>query len=194
GADSEVSSITIYPKDFDSKAKITAYLDQYNEGKDKADQVIYTDLAAMVTSAIGTMVDVTSTVLIVFASISLVVSSVMIGIIIYVSVVERTKEIGTLRSLGARKKDVSRLFIMESVTIGFLAGAIGVLFTYVLSVPINLILNHVFSEYDLGSIALLNPAHALILIIVSMVLTYIAGLIPSALAGKKDPVLCLRSE
>ncbi len=194
GADSEVSSITIYPKDFDSKAKITAYLDQYNEGKDKVDQVIYTDLAAMVTSAIGTMVDVTSTVLIVFASISLVVSSVMIGIIIYVSVVERTKEIGTLRSLGARKKDVSRLFIMESVTIGFLAGAIGVLFTYVLSVPINLILNHVFSEYDLGSIALLNPAHALILIIVSMVLTYIAGLIPSALAGKKDPVLCLRSE
>ena len=163
-------------------------------GKDEADQIIYTDVAGTITVAVGTIIDVISTVLIVFASISMVVSSVMIGIIIYVSVIERTKEIGTLRSVGARKKDVARLFIMESVSIGILAGVLGVLCTYLLSIPINAILNSIFAGYELGAIASLNPLHGLILIAISALLTFVAGLIPARIAGRKDPVLCLRTE
>ena len=194
GTDSGVSSITIYPVGFDAKDEILTYLDAYNVGKDEADQIIYTDVAGTITVAVGTIIDVISTVLIVFASISMVVSSVMIGIIIYVSVIERTKEIGTLRSVGARKKDVARLFIMESVSIGILAGVLGVLCTYLLSIPINAILNSIFASYELGAIASLNPLHGLILIAISALLTFVAGLIPARIAGRKDPVLCLRTE
>lgn len=194
GTDAGVTSITIYPKDYDSKDRIIAFLDAYNEGKDESEQIVYSDIAGTVTSIIGTIVDVVSAVLIVFASISLIVSSVMIAIIIYVSVIERTKEIGTLRAVGARRRDVTRLFIMESVTIGLLAGVIGVLATYILSIPINLILNSIFSSYSLGAIANLNPVHGLILIAISVALTFIAGYIPSKMAGRKDPVTCLRTE
>lgn len=194
GTDADVSSITIYPKDFESKDKILAYLDSYNQGKDEEDQIIYTDVAGTVTGMVGTMVEVISTVLIVFASISLAVSSVMIGIIVYVSVIERTKEIGTLRSVGARKKDVSRLFIMESVAIGILSGVIGVLATYILSIPINAVINAIYSDFSIGNIALLNPLHGLLLIAISAVLTFIAGMIPARIAGRKDPVKCLRTE
>lgn len=194
GADPGVTSITIYPVDFKKKAKLLAYLDTYNEGKALSDKVVYSDVASVLTDSIGTMVSVISTVLIVFASISLVVSSVMIGIIVYVSVIERTKEIGTLRSIGARKKDVASLFIMESVTIGALAGIFGVLMVYLLSIPINAIINAVYSQFDIGTIALLNPLHGLGLIAISVLLTFVAGLLPSRIAGNKDPVTCLRTD
>ena len=142
----------------------------------------------------GTMVDIVSYVLIAFAAISLVVSSVMISIITYVSVIERTKEIGILRSIGARKKDVSRLFKAETFVIGLIAGVIGVLVSYILCVPINLILNSLFPEVQIGNIANLNPLAALVLILISIGLTFLSGWIPSRIAAKKDPVICLRSE
>ena len=142
----------------------------------------------------GTMVDIVSYVLIAFAAISLVVSSVMISIITYVSVIERTKEIGILRSIGARKKDVSRLFKAETFVIGLIAGVIGVLVSYILCVPINLILNSLFQEVQIGNIANLNPLAALVLILISIGLTFLSGWIPSRIAAKKDPVICLRSE
>ena len=140
------------------------------------------------------MVDIVSYVLIAFAAISLVVSSVMISIITYVSVIERTKEIGILRSIGARKKDVSRLFKAETFVIGLIAGVIGVLVSYILCVPINLILNSLFQEVQIGNIANLNPLAALVLILISIGLTFLSGWIPSRIAAKKDPVICLRSE
>ena len=140
------------------------------------------------------MVDIVSYVLIAFAAISLVVSSVMISIITYVSVIERTKEIGILRSIGARKKDVSRLFKAETFVIGLIAGVIGVLVSYILCVPINLILNSLFPEVQIGNIANLNPLAALVLILISIGLTFLSGWIPSRIAAKKDPVICLRSE
>lgn len=193
GTDTGISSISIYPKDFNAKNKILDYLDTYNTNKSESDQIIYTDAAGTVLTAVSTMVNMISTVLIIFASISLVVSSVMIGIIIYVSVIERTKEIGTLRSIGARKLDVSNLFVMESVTIGFLAGVIGIVLTYLISVPINIVVNNIYSTYSIGNIAFLNPLHALILVLLSTLLTFIAGAIPSGIAGRKDPVKCLRT-
>ena len=140
------------------------------------------------------MINVISIVLIIFASISLLVSCVMTGIITYVSVIERTKEIGILRAVGARKKDVGRLFEAESCIIGGLAGIIGCLFAYIVCFPINQILNHIYPEYNLGGIASLNPLHALILIIISILLTFFSGLIPARVAAKKDPVIALRSE
>lgn len=201
GSDTSVGSITIYPIDFKTKEKLIEYLNLYNttpkaDGRmlEEKDQIIFTDVSAMISDSIGTMVSMTSTVLICFASISLVVSSVMIGIIIYVSVLERTKEIGILRSVGARKKDIGRLFKMESVAIGFMAGVIGVVMTYLISIPINIIVNNIYSDYDIGNIASLRFYYALILITVSSLLTYISGLFPSRSAAKKNPVKCLRSE
>lgn len=201
GTDTSVGSITIFPMDFKRKEEILTYLDRYNATPDQngnplaeEDKIIYTDVSAMLSDSIGTMVSMISTVLISFASISLVVSSVMIGIIIYVSVLERTKEIGILRSVGARKRDIGRLFKMESVAIGFMAGAFGVAVTYVLSFPINAIVNALYPDYDVGSIASLRYYYALLLIAVSSLLTYLAGLLPSRSAAKKNPVKCLRSE
>lgn len=194
GTDSEITSLTIYPKDFDSKNKIIAYLDAWNQGKDEKDQVVYNDVAGLATSMVSDMVQIVSAVLIVFASISLVVSSVMIGIITYVSVIERKKEIGILRSIGARKKDVGILFIAEATMIGFLAGAIGVLISYLLTIPINLVMGTIFPDLGLGMIANLNPFHAVLMILVSIFLTFVAGLIPSRIASKKNPVECLRTE
>jgi putative ABC transport system permease protein len=189
-----VTTITIYPTDYDAKLYVVEKLKAYNTDKAEADQIVYTDVGQTATDIVGQIVQVISAVLIAFASISLVVSSVMIGIIIYSSVVERTKEIGILRSIGARKKDVGRLFKAEAVIIGFMSGVIGVVMTYIISVPISLTMDHQFPQNQLGMIALLNPLHAVLLILISMILTYIASLIPSRIAAKKDPVTCLRTE
>jgi putative ABC transport system permease protein len=140
------------------------------------------------------MIDVISAVLIVFASISLVVSSVMTAIITYVSVIERTKEIGVLRACGARKVDVGRLFEAECIITGFVAGLIGIGCTYLACIPINQILDHLYPKNNLNSIAQLNPWHALILLALSILLAFVSGFIPSRIAAKKDPVECLRSE
>ena len=148
----------------------------------------------MATDMVGEIVQVISAVLIAFASISLVVSAVMISIIIYSSVVERTKEIGVLRSIGARKMDVGRLFKAEAIIIGLLAGLFGIVCTYLFSLVISALLNNAFPTVSLGQICFLNPLHALLLIVVSVFLTYLASLIPARIAAKKDPVTCLRSE
>ncbi|MCI2068438.1 MAG: ATP-binding cassette domain-containing protein [Bacilli bacterium] len=199
GTDTSVSSITIYPTNFNQKQNILSYLDQWNyqaDGSKKAetDQVKYTDLAGTLFSSLEMLVNIISTVLITFASISLVVSSVMIGIITYTSVIERTKEIGILRAIGARKKDIGRLFKAEAVIIGFFSGLVGDLFAYLICLPINQIINGLNLGMDLSHIASLSPWHALILLAVSSVLTFIASLIPSSFAAKKDPVVALRTE
>ena len=189
-----VSSITIYPTDYESKLDLIEKMDEYNKGRPESEQVIYTDVGSMATDMVGEIVQVISAVLIAFAAISLVVSSVMISIIIYSSVVERTKEIGILRSIGARKKDVGRLFKAEAIIIGLLSGLFGILCTYLFSLGISAILNSLFPQVALGQICFLNPLHALILLLVSAFLTYLASLVPSRIAAKKDPVTCLRSE
>lgn len=189
-----VSSITIYPSDYDSKLYLIEKMNEYNQGRPEEEQVIYTDVGGLATDMVGEIVQVISAVLIAFAAISLVVSSVMIAIIIYSSVVERTKEIGILRSIGARKKDVGRLFKAEAIIIGALSGLFGIACTYLFSLGISAILNGLFPQVSLGQICFLNPLHALILLLVSVFLTYLASLVPSRIAAKKDPVTCLRSE
>lgn len=185
------SGILIYPNSFDGKEAIINILDTYNVGLDDATQINYVDSVAAAVTMIKTVMDSISAVLVAFASISLFVSSVMIGIITYTSVLERTKEIGILRSIGARKKDISRVFNAESILIGFFAGTLGVLITYMLVPIIN-----IFLEEPTGNsnIAQLFYLHAILLIIISITLTFIAGLIPSKIAAKKDPVAALRSE
>ena len=146
----------------------------------------------MMFGMLNTMVDAVSYVLIAFTSISLIVSSVMIGIITYISVVERTKEIGVLRSLGASKFDIANVFNAETFLIGLFAGLIGIGVTYLLSIPLNLILGSLIA--DVGALVILKPLHALLLVVISFVLTLIAGLIPANIASKKDPVVALRTE
>jgi len=189
-----VAGISIFPRSFQDKKTIVSYLDAWNDGREESEHIYYTDLAENLTSSIGTMIDVISIVLIVFASISLVVSSVMIGIITYVSVIERTKEIGVLRAIGARKKDIARLFEAETVIIGFTAGVIGIAVTLLFTIPINLILNAQFPGQGLETIAALNPWHAVALILISVGLTLFSGLLPSRIASNKDPVVALRTE
>ncbi len=184
-------SILIYPNSFDDKAKIVEILEAYNVGKPKADQINHTDNVAAAVSMIKTVMDSVSAVLIAFSSISLFVSSVMIGIITYTSVLERTKEIGVLRSIGARKKDISRVFNAEAILIGLVAGILGVVITYSIIPVINIFLS---GPTDNPNIAQLFYLHAILLIIISVLLTFIAGLVPSKLAAKKDPVVALRSE
>ena len=191
GAISTPASISIYPKDFESKNKIKEYLDAWNIGKEEEEQIIYNDLASVAMSMMDEMIKMVSYVLIAFSAISLVVSSIMIGIITYVSVIERTKEIGVLRSLGSRKKDVSRVFNAETLMIGFLSGIIGILLTVILNIPINSL---IFKLVGVGNIANLKWSAGLILVAISMGLTFIAGLIPSRIAAKKDPVIALRTE
>lgn len=213
--------IKIFPVDFAAKEKIKAYLDEYNENK-KAEAiaeyyrelgiteaeateeqketakrighaagVYYTDLMGVMESSLNTLIDAISIVLIVFTSISLVVSSIMIGIITYISVLERTKEIGILRSIGARKKDIARVFNAEAIIIGLLAGTIGITITLISLIPINQLLKRLSS---IPNLAILAPQTAIALIIISIFLTFIAGLIPSGLAAKRDPVIALRTE
>ncbi len=185
-------AIYIYPKDFESKDGITAYLDAWNNSHEEAEQVKYNDMAAIIASTLSQMIRIITIALSAFSSVSLIVSSFMIGIITYVSVVERTKEIGILRSLGARKKDISRVFNAETLIIGFFAGLIGVIITYILSIPINLIIN--WKADMVLNLCSLHPLIAIAMIALSMFLTFVAGLIPSRIAAKRDPVEALRSE
>lgn len=195
GSSDVPSSIYIYPKSFAAKKTINAYLDSWNEGDiHQGQKIIYTDAASIFSTTLGQMVDIISYVLIAFTAISLVVSSIMIGIITYVSVIERTKEIGVLRSLGARKRDISSVFNAETLLIGLVAGLLGVIVTYVLCIPINILIRHLAGPTLMMNLAVFHPFHAFILLCVSMLLTIISGLIPSRIAAKKDPVIALRTE
>lgn len=188
------SEIKIYAKDFEKKEKIKAYIDEWNDAHSDDDnlQITYSDTMSMMFGMLNTMVDAVTYILVAFTSISLVVSSVMIGIITYISVVERTKEIGVLRSLGASKHEISNVFNAETFLIGMFSGLFGVAVTYLLSIPINLIIGIFVPE--IGAVANLNPLAALILVLISITLTLISGLIPSRIAANKDPVVALRSE
>ena len=187
--------INIYPKDFKSKDEIIKIIDTYNATKEqnneKENVITYTDYVGILMSSITTIVDVISYVLIAFVSISLIVSSIMIGVITYISVLERTKEIGILRAIGARKKDISRVFNAETFIIGLIAGVLGISITMLLNIPINIIINNLAG---IKNVSTLPPIGAIILIIISVTLTVISGLIPSRYASKKDPVIALRSE
>ena len=191
--DERVKKISIYSAGYAEKEAIKTYLDEWNTThENEEDKVHYSDSTAMLFSALNSIVDAVKIVLVAFTSISLVVSSIMIGIITYVSVVERTKEIGVLRSIGARKKDISRIFNAETFLIGLFAGLLGVAVSYLLTIPINLIIGK-FIE-NAGAIAALRVVDAVILVVVSFVLTLIAGVVPARIAAKKDPVVALRTE
>ncbi len=185
------SSIRIYPIDFESKEELSALIDKYNEGKSEAEQITYTDYIGLMMSSITTIINSVSYVLIAFVAISLVVSSIMIGIITYISVLERTKEIGILRAVGASKRDVSRVFNAETLAVGFSAGLLGIIVTLLLNIPLNLVIE---SLSGISGVAALPWQGAVILIVISMLLTFIAGLIPSRVASNKDPVVALRTE
>ena len=196
GGSDSVSRIAIYANDFDNKELVLNYLDQWNTDHDDSDearsmQITYTDTVGMLMSIMQTMIDIITYVLVAFTAISLIVSSVMIGIITYVSVVERVKEIGVLRSLGARKQDIRNLFNAETFIIGLAAGLIGIAISYVFCIVISLVLE---SLTGMGGVASLPALTAFIMVCVSVVLTLISGLIPAQSAAKKDPVIALRSE
>jgi ABC transporter related protein len=189
------SEIDIYAKDFDSKEKLQDFIKNYNDevtadGRDE-DTINYTDYVGILMSSVSTIITAISSVLIAFVAISLVVSSIMIGIITYISVLERTKEIGVLRSIGASKKDVSRVFNAETLIEGFVSGTMGIIITLILCIPANAVIKNVT---DISNVAQLPVAGAVILVIISMLLTTIAGLIPAKMAAKKDPVVALRTE
>ena len=183
--------ITIYPVDFQYKDLVLEYLDAWNEGKKTEDKIVYTDLAGTITDLSGGIMRAITLVLIAFAATSLVVSLIMIGIITYISVLERTREIGVLRALGARKKDISRVFNAETFLIGAVSGMIGILIAAVLTIPVNNILHRLTTLKD---VAQLDIRHALFLAFISILLTMMGGLIPARMAAKKDPVAALRSE
>lgn len=191
GADEIPVVIYLYPKDFKSKDKITSYLDKYNKNKKDEDKITYTDMAKLMSSLSSGIMDAITVVLIAFSSISLVVSSIMIAIITYISVLERTKEIGILRALGARAKDITRVFNAETMLIGLCSGILGLVIAYLLTFPANRIIENLSG---LASVAKLNPIHALILLLISVSLTVLSGFIPAKMASKKDPVVALRTE
>ena len=191
GADQTPYMIYLFPKDFERKDELLKYLDAYNDDKEDDDKVIYMDQAELISSMSSSIMSAVTIVLIAFSSISLIVSSIMIGIITYISVLERTKEIGILRALGARKKDISRVFNAETFIIGITSGLIGIGIALILTIPTNQI---IYNLTELENVAILNPLHALILILVSMTLTMIGGFIPARIAAKKDPVEALRTE
>ena len=186
------STINIYVSTFEDKDTIADAIDRYNASVSEDDEITYTDVVALLMSSITTIINVISYVLIAFVAISLVVSSIMIGIITYISVLERTKEIGILRAIGASKKDVSRVFNAETFIIGLTAGLIGILMTMLLNIPINIIVHDLTGIMSLKSE--LPWVGGVILVVISVVLTFFAGLIPSSLAAKKDPVEALRTE
>lgn len=191
GAESVPVAVYIYPNSFESKDSITTYLDKYNDDKEEQDEIRYVDMASMISALSGNIMDAITIVLIAFSSISLVVSSIMIGIITYISVLERTKEIGILRALGARKKDIKRVFNAETFIIGIFSGILGIAIARILIIPTNIIIEN---ASQLSNVAKLNPIHAIILITVSVTLTILGGLIPASMASKKNPVEALRTE
>ena len=192
---SKPSAINIYPKDFESKDMISSIITDYNnkqtdEGKEE-NVINYTDLVGVMMKSVSTIIDIISYVLIAFVGISLVVSSIMRGIITYISVLERTKEIGILRSIGASKKDVSRVFNAETLIVGLVAGLLGIGVTLLLNIPINIFIKHLVG---ISEISKLPWAGGVILVAISVILTMIAGLIPAKFAAKRDPVEALRTE
>ena len=184
-------TISIYPKDFDSKEEIVKIIKKYNKGKKKSEQIEYTDIVGIMMSSVQTIVNVISAVLIAFVAISLIVSSIMIAIITYISVIERTKEIGILRAMGASKKDISRVFNAETLIEGLCAGIMGILVTVLINIPANIIIK---KAVNISNIAKLPLNGAVVLIVISILLTVIAGFIPAKIASRKDPVEALRSE
>ena len=188
---SRPSLINIYPKDFEAKDAIADIIEDYNSKANEADKITYTDYIGIMMSSITTIINAISYILIAFVAISLVVSSIMIGIITYISVLERTKEIGILRAVGASKKDISRVFNAETLIVGFVAGVIGIGATLLLIIPINAIIQNLA---NITAKAQLPLVAAIILVGISMFLTFIAGLFPSRVASKKDPVVALRTE
>jgi len=191
GGDGTPFMIFIYPNNFESKEAVLDYLHDFNASVDTEHQIVYTDLASTMTAMTGGIMSAITLVLIAFAAISLVVSLIMIAIITYISVIERTKEIGVLRALGARKKDITRVFNAETFIIGACSGALAILITYALKFPINIAIE---GATDLADVAQLNPLHAILLVCLSLILTLLGGMIPARMAAKKDPVEALRSE
>ena len=185
-------TINLYASTFADKDAIADAIDAYNSGADEEDQIEYTDYVALLMSSVTTIINAISYVLIAFVAISLVVSSIMIGIITYISVLERTKEIGILRAIGASKRDISRVFNAETLIEGFCSGAIGIGVTLLLIIPINLVVHRLTGIESLN--AILPPVGGAALVVISMALTFIAGLIPSGIAARKDPVEALRTE
>ncbi len=183
--------INIFPKDFDAKKDIEKVIDEYNEGKDENDKITYSDIMGMMMSSISTIVNIVSNVLIAFVAISLIVSSIMIAIITYISVIERTKEIGILRAIGASKRDISRVFNAETLIEGLAAGVLGIVVTLLINIPANMIIKSVTNVSNLSKLPVMG---AIILIAISVFLTVVAGFVPSKMASKKDPVEALRSE
>lgn len=185
------SRINMYAKDFDSKEALGDLIDEYNKNKSEEDIISYTDMIAVMMKGVSNIINIISYVLMGFVSISLIVSSIMIGIITYISVLERTKEIGILRSIGASKKDISRVFNAETLIVGGVAGILGILITILLNIPINLIIKNLANVKNISSLPIIG---AIILIGISILLTVTAGLIPAKMASKKDPVEALRTE
>jgi len=189
------SSIDIYPKDFESKEEIISIFDSYNERMERQGNenkvITYTDIVGALMSSVTTIINVVSYVLIAFVSISLLVSSIMIGVITYISVLERKGEIGILRAIGASKRDIRRVFNAETLIVGFVAGVIGIVVTVLLTIPTNALVN---SHFGVDNVAQLPWQAGVILIAISVSLTVVAGLIPSSAASRKDPVEALRSE
>lgn len=190
------SSIQIYPKDFEGKAQVIALLDSYNEqmeqeGKEES-KITYTDTVGTLMSSVTQIVDIISYVLIAVVAVSLVVSSIMIGVITYISVLERKKEIGILRAIGASKRNVSQVFNAETCIIGLCAGLLGVGITWLLLIPVNMVIHHLAGIDNIN--AILSGKDALLLVVISVVLTVLGGLIPSSKASRNDPVTALRTE
>ena len=189
-----ITSISIFPTSLTAKPALKAYLDAWNEDKLDEDEIIYSDVVGDLTDSIGEVIALISVVMVIFASVSLLVSGLMTAIVSYISVIERKKEIGVLRACGARKADVGRLFEVESALVGFASGLLGVLVAFLISIPVNFIVNDLYPRANLRSIVSISPLHGLILVASAALLALIAGFIPSRFAAKKDPVECLRSE
>ncbi len=191
----EPSGINMYPKDFESKEEIGRIIEEYNkkqrdDGKEE-NVITYSDLIGTMMNSVTAIIDIISYVLIAFVSVSLIVSSIMIGIITYISVLERIKEIGILRSIGASKKDISRVFNAETLIVGLTSGVLGIGITILICIPVNILIKGITGVSNIASLPI---AGGLILIAISVILTVIAGLIPAKLAAKKDPVEALRTE
>jgi len=191
GGSDVINSISIYATDFDGKDALLAHLDQWNETHEESEKITYSDTVGLLMQMMQTMLDTITYVLVAFTAISLVVSSVMIGIITYVSVVERVKEIGVLRALGARKRDIRNLFNAETFIIGLTSGFMGVGIARLLLIPVNVVLK---SLTELDNVAKMSIYHALLMICISVFITFIGGVIPAKIASRKNPVEALRSE